>query len=78
MRILETGLNLARIAGPCAGLRFARHALKLAVCDSLATLSALCLLWRAKLLAKPRSILIDLSDLNDVKITDCTWGDSES
>lgn len=54
MRILDTARTLARIAGLCAGARYLRRAGIVALAAELDALSALLLLWRAKLLKKRR------------------------
>lgn len=52
MRIARTALNLARIVGWGAGIKFAHHALKLAIAAFLDEISAYLQLVRARLLGK--------------------------
>lgn len=52
MRIGKTALNLARIAGWGAGLRYLHAASRITLAAFLDELSALCLLWRSRLLTK--------------------------
>ena len=50
MRILRNSLLLARICGPRAGLRYARHATLIALAAGLDEWAALLQLWRARIL----------------------------
>ncbi len=50
MRVIQNALGLARIAGLCAGIRHARRAARIGFAAALDELSALLLLWRARLL----------------------------
>ena len=50
MRILETALYLSKIAGARKGLRYLRGVVRSSLAAYLDELSALCLLYRSKLL----------------------------